>query len=114
MLPPLTIYKGNAGKIGLLTRNEIVPLIGFSGTLHDISVVVDEMIQRGLQGLETRETLEVLLSNACGKAADFLEVVSGIEGNDRDRPFIAALRAAHSRMDAVRMKKTPPSFRSSS
>ena len=31
-LPPLTIFDANAGKLGLLTDDEIVPLIAFSGT----------------------------------------------------------------------------------
>jgi uncharacterized protein (UPF0332 family) len=36
-LPRLTIYEANCNRIGLLTRNEISSLIGFSSTLHDIS-----------------------------------------------------------------------------
>jgi hypothetical protein len=111
-LPPLTIYNANAAKIGLLTRAEIVPLVGFSGTLHDIFAVADDMTLRGLQGPEARETLQILLSDACGNVADFLEIVPGIEGSDRDRQFISELRAAFKQMDPIRMKM-PPSFRHS-
>jgi hypothetical protein len=87
-LAPLRIYEANAGAIGLLTREEIVPLVGFSGTLHDISVVVEDMIRRGSQDPKEYQTLQLLLSNACGAAADFLEAVPGIEGRVQDRRFI--------------------------
>jgi hypothetical protein len=105
--PPLTIYRANADKIGLLTRNEIVHLMGFAGTMHDISVVADDMMQREFRGPEHREVIELLLSNACGSAARFFEVVPGIEGSAHDRPFIEKLRAAHKKMDAARIKAPP-------
>jgi hypothetical protein len=112
-LPSLTILEATAGKIGLLTRDEIVHLIGFAGTLHDISVAVEDMIDRQLQGAENRQTLTVLLSNACGNAAKFLEAVPGIESAEKDRPFIEELKAAHKKMDGVRLKAFP-SFRNAS
>jgi hypothetical protein len=110
-LPPLAIYQANLTKIGLLTRDEIVQLIGFSGTLHDIAMVVDDMAQRQAQGPDERKTIELLLSNACGHAADFLEAVPGIAGADQDRPFIEELRKAHEVM--ADEGKPPPSFNSS-
>ncbi len=119
-LPPLVIFEANAEKVGLLTRGEIIHLIGFSGTLHDLSVMAtNEMTESGgvtpMRGsrpppIETdqgdqgsREILQVLLSNACGHAADFFEAV-GID--DEDRPFIDALKRAHNMMDGVRSKPT--------
>ena len=96
-LPPLVVFEANAGKVGLLTRSEIVHLVAFSGTLHDLSVMVDDMAERGLQGKEASQAVQVLLSNACGNAAEFLAAVPGIAGADQDRAFISALRECHAK-----------------
>jgi type II secretory pathway pseudopilin PulG len=58
-LPHLTIYEANASRIGLLARNEIIGLIGFSGTLHDLSIVVEDMERRQAQGPDDRQTLRI-------------------------------------------------------
>ena len=95
-LPQLTIYEANASRVGLLTRNEIVSLIGFAGTLHDISVVVEDVNGRASHRPDESQTLQVLFSNACGNAANFLESVPNIEGSQRDQVFIRRLKVAAS------------------
>jgi hypothetical protein len=111
-LPRLIVYEANANKIGLLTREEILALIGFSGTLHDIVSHVDDMSRlEPFPGPDARQALMVLLSNACGLAADFLEAVPGIPGAEQDRPLIAELRAAHDAMASAR--GAVPTFRRS-
>ena len=118
-LPPLTIFDANAGKLGLLTNDEIVPLIAFSGTLHDLSVVVGSITKEGEWGDGgARENIQVLLSNACGYAATFLATPPGICGRtDKLRQqLIAELRERHQRMNPIRAKRTsgptPPASRS--
>ena len=116
--PPLAIYEGNTSKIGLLTRGEIVPLIAFSGTLHDLGVAVNEMaitptsmqiLTNPNQGFENQQTLKLLLSNACQKAADFLEVVP-VPKAEKSSGFISELRKAEKAMDGAREKLlSPPS-----
>jgi hypothetical protein len=100
-MPPLMILQANAGKVGMLTRDEVVHLIRFSGALHDLSVVVNDMSDRQLNGLENREVLEILLSNACKYAADFFAVVPGIAGAEKDSPC-AQLRKAYDLMAGPR------------
>jgi hypothetical protein len=51
----------------------------------------------------------LLLSNACGHAADFLEAVPDIPGAEQDRSMIAELRAAEGTMAFAR--GDVPSFR---
>jgi hypothetical protein len=104
LLPPLVIFSGNSGKVGLLSREEILHLIGFSGTLHDLSIVVNDMIERDVHGKEYRERVQVLLSNACGSAAKFLAAVPGIADAADDQPFIEALRKAYGAMNDVRTR----------
>jgi hypothetical protein len=96
-MPPLTILQANAGKIGLLTRDEIVHLIGFSATLFDMAVVANDLMGRQMTGSRIREDtllLGKMRSKACGHAAEFLTAVPGIPGAERDRRFIEALRQA--------------------
>ena len=100
--PRLVIYEANANRIGLLTRDEIMGLIGFFGTLQDISVVVLDMETRQIQGADERERIETLLSNACGSAADFLDSVIGIDDSEKDKRFIEKLRTAHEAKGKVR------------
>lgn len=109
-LPPLTIFDANAGKIGLLTDDEIVPLIAFSGTLHDLSVVVGGITEPRVW--EAREDIQVLLSNACGYAADFLATPPGIRGAYRGRrQLISALREGRQSMERIRTQRTSRSPR---
>jgi hypothetical protein len=103
-LPPLTIYPANAYKIGLLTRAEILALVGFAGTLHDIGVVLVDLTARGVQ---EPNVIMLLLSNACGLAADFFESVPGLDGAHLDKPFIARLRSAQALMAAARPNVLP-------
>jgi hypothetical protein len=107
--PSLVIYEGSSSKIGLLTRDEIVWLIAFSGSMNDIASVVDDKTQRQAQGPDDREDPKLVLSNACGPAADFLEAVPGIPDADQDRPYIETLRVAYRQMDSARDKKPPSS-----
>jgi hypothetical protein len=79
-----------------------VSLIGFSGTLHDISVVVEDMDRRAAHGSDDRQTLQMLFSNACGNAANFLEAVPDIEDAQKDQSFIQKLKAAHRSTAATR------------
>jgi hypothetical protein len=103
-LPPLVIFQANAGQAGLLSRDENIHLIGFSGTLHDLSIAVSDMIERELQDPEIRQHVAVLLSNACCSAAMFLAAVPGIPDADKDRPFIETLGVADRAMHGVRQK----------
>jgi type II secretory pathway pseudopilin PulG len=112
--PPLIIYDGNVSKIGLLSRDEILSLIAFSGTLHDIGVVVHDMagitdtngiITAPNQGPENRETLKLLLSNACQKAADFIQAVPGISKAEKGPEFVSELRSVEKTMEHGRTKK---------
>jgi hypothetical protein len=99
LMPRLVIYEQNTGKIGLLSRNEIVNLIRFSGELYDLSVVANDLIRRQMAGpIVTGDVLLLrrMLADACRYAADFMETVPGIPDADEDRPFIVRLReAAH-------------------
>jgi hypothetical protein len=71
--PPLTIYRSVSNQIGSLTPEECVPLIGFAGALHDVSVVAQDMVSKQGQSVDDRKTMAILLSHACGHVADFLE-----------------------------------------
>jgi hypothetical protein len=96
-LPPLTIFQANAGKIGLLTHDEIVHLVGFSGELFNLSVLANSMLEREMKGPGIREdslNLKKIRSRACGHAAEFLATVPGIPGADQDQTHIATLRQA--------------------
>jgi hypothetical protein len=108
LLPPLTIYNSVSSKIGRLSREEIVPLIGFAGSLHDVRTVAARMAQQTTtQTNNDQQTIALLLSNACGNAAKFYRAVHDIPGAERDRPFIERLEAASSAMEHARAK-TPP------
>jgi type II secretory pathway pseudopilin PulG len=111
--PPLLIYEGNVSKIGLLTRPEIVSLIAFHGTLHDISRVVNDMEGTDItndvktapnQGPENRKTLMLLLSNACQKAADFLGAVPDIPEARNSSTFVSELRSIEKAMEGARTR----------
>ena len=102
LMPRLVIYEQNTGKIGLLSRDEIVNLIRFSGELYDLSVVANALIRRQMAG--PRVTGDVLLlqrmlADACRYAADFMESVHHIPDADEDRPFIVRLREAAHRVN---------------
>lgn len=96
-LPTLIVYRSVTAKIGLLRREEIMPLIGFDGTLHDAHVVAAGM-NPDLTTIADRKTLAVLFSHACRNAADFLDAVRDIPASEgdkaADRRFVAALRDA--------------------
>jgi hypothetical protein len=94
-MPPLTIFRANAGKVGQLTRDEIVHLIGFSATLFDMSVVANDLMGREMKGPRIREDVDMLQgmwSRACRHAAEFLAAVPDIPDAEKDQAFIAALR----------------------
>lgn len=74
-IPPLTIYHSVSGNIGRLTRGEIVSLISFAGTLYKIEVVAKRIDENVIQAKSNQETIALLLSDACGEAADFYEAV---------------------------------------
>ncbi|MGH2478037.1 MAG: hypothetical protein ACRED7_12320 [Stellaceae bacterium] len=92
LLPPLTIYKENASKIGLLSREEIVPLISFAGTLADIRIVAERM-PPSLQSIQDIDITTIMFSHACGQAAGCLKAIPAPD-MDEDKPFIRALEAA--------------------
>ena len=102
LMPRLVIYEQNAGKIGLLSRNEIVNLIRFSGELYDLSIVANDLIRRQTESPGvTGDTLllQRMLADACRYAADFIESVPDIPDADEDRPFIVRLREAAHRVN---------------
>jgi hypothetical protein len=101
-LPPLTIYNSVSPRTGLLAREEIVPLIGLSGTLHDINMVIQAAeikvyydSAKPITSQNERKTLALLFANACVQAANFLTSVTGIPLTEEDDRFIKALRSAH-------------------
>jgi len=107
-LPPLSIYNSVCGNVGRLTRAEIVPLIKFAGTLHDIEIVAAKMaVQSTTQSANDQKTIALLLSSACGYAAEFCEVVPGIPDAHLDQPFIRRLKEAYQVMESAR-DRTPP------
>jgi hypothetical protein len=92
-LPPLTIYNSVCGNVGRLTREEIVPLIKFASTLHDIETVAAKMaVQSTIQTAHDQQTIALLLSNACGYAAEFYEAILGIPDAHLDQRSLNASR----------------------
>jgi hypothetical protein len=91
-LPPLAIFQANAGKIGLLTHDEIVRLVGLAGELFNLSVLANSLLERKMTGPGIREDsleLDKIRSRACGHAAEFLATVPDA---NQDQAFISALR----------------------
>jgi hypothetical protein len=98
LMPRLVIYEQNTGKIGLLSRDEIVNLIRFSGELYDLSIIANDLIRSpGVTGDVL--LLQRMLADACRYAADFMESVPDIPDADEDRPFIVRLREAERRVN---------------
>ena len=97
LLPPLRIYNAMASKFGRLSRDEIVALVGFASALSDISVatrsVLADVITAQPDLPYSPRTLLHLFSNACGKAAECLRVIS-VPGAVQDRRFIEELERA--------------------
>jgi hypothetical protein len=107
-LPPLTIYNSVCSNVGRLTRAEIVPLIKFAGTLHDIEIIATKMaVQSTAQTAHDQQTIALLLSNVCGYAAEFYESVPGLPDANLDRPFIKRLGEAFQAMEFARDKAAP-------
>jgi hypothetical protein len=92
--PPLTIYHPVSGNIGRLTRGKIVSLISFAGTLHDIEIVATRIDKNTIQAKHDQETIALLLSNACGSAAEFYEAVLDIPDANLDEDFVVQLKTA--------------------
>jgi hypothetical protein len=90
MLPPLTVYEAVAAKVGQLSRDEIIAIIGFAGCLWDIGVLAQASQS---EAPPFPGTLTQVLSNACGLAADCLTSIP-VDDSERDEGFIAALRGA--------------------
>ena len=67
LMPRLVIYEQNTGKIGLLSRNEIVNLIRFSGELYDLSVVANDLIRRQMAGPASDGRRPVIAADAGGR-----------------------------------------------
>ena len=54
-----------------------------------------------------QQMIALLLSSACGYAAQFYEAVPGIPDAHLDRPFIKRLQEAHQAMESTRDKTAP-------
>jgi hypothetical protein len=94
-LPPLTILQANAGKIGLLTREEVLNLVGLSSVLFDMSVFVNDETERLRiypAGKLNVSKWRWLCAEACRHAAEFLVRVPDIPGTDQDRELLAQLK----------------------
>ncbi len=104
-MPPLTIYNSISPRIGLLTREEIVPLISFSGTIHDAQMVVQSIDNRGTHpNDEDKRLLAFLFSNTCLHAANFLDSVKDIPPCESDAVFISKLRETAKTMEHARIR----------
>jgi hypothetical protein len=103
-LPPLIIYSGNANRIGLLSRGEIISLIKFSSTLNDIAVVVRDIERGDALAPKDCRTLQMLFSNACGYAAEFFVAVPDVEGATLDQVFVLELKARFKLMNGERAR----------
>lgn len=107
-LPPLTIYEAMAENIGRLSRDEIVALIGFAGTVSDIGIVGRDLAARDAQSVDDQSRLVLLLSSACGKAAECLSALPMPDAG-KDKRFIGALQEAFQERESERRRKTPSS-----
>jgi hypothetical protein len=92
-MPPLAIYHSISPRIGLLTNDEVVPLIGFSGAIYDAQTVVQSIDNRGEDPDDDEKKLIArVFSAACGQAADFLSSVKDIPPGERNSDLIGRLR----------------------
>lgn len=89
IMPTLHVYMSNASQIGRLNRDEIVAIVGFAGTLADIRTYAEDMQSRP-QTHDDKERMMLMLSNACGKAAECLKAMPAPDA-EADRTFIAHL-----------------------
>jgi hypothetical protein len=96
ILPPLTIFEANANQIGLLSRDEIVNIIGFSAGLADLRYLVARISQTNRVELDDRQLVITMLANSCRSAATFLRVLPVLpEGKSEDyQRYIAELESA--------------------
>ncbi len=107
-LPPLTIYNSICDNVGRLTRREIVSPIRFAGTLRDIETVATKMAAQSTgQTAHDQHTIALLLSNACGYAAEFYEAVPGIPDAHLHQQFIKRLKQLYQVMESTRDKTAP-------
>jgi len=89
-LPPLLIYAAMTPQFGRLSRPEIIGLIGFAGTLHDLSTVAESLARKTTQSPDDQETMIILTSNACCEAAKCLRAILAPDSAE-DGSFLAVL-----------------------